>query len=337
MVNESYCEVTNGRDIPDIVKGGSNASPPEVRVPEGSAIRGSSAEPSYTIPLDSNSLVTPNTALNANPPFSAESPPELSSNADPPIPAPSSTLESESFQRFYADCSKFSAEKPPIADYSLERKRQFVATMLLEWERLRVNAEVFNPDQTVQAELTSVKDSLEMFERRLAGPQKILSSVLRLLYARLSDENIVEAECTIISKQAAQVVDISQSTVGGQSTNANLPNRPTISSSSECAQSEEPTKFSIVNPQISGTPPGPPSPIADVASPRTGWDVGANSGLTPHTIASTSADTLPDIVPPPLRETSQYDPVPQKAMSPPPACPCSNPGGHVQWPMQMET
>ncbi|KDQ59002.1 hypothetical protein JAAARDRAFT_649995 [Jaapia argillacea MUCL 33604] len=147
-------------------------------------------------------------------------------------------------------------------------------------------------------------------------------------------QDIVEAECTILPRQS--VIDISQSTVGGQSVNVNIPNGLTVSSSSECAQFEEPTESSSVNLQ-SATPPGLPSPVVNVASPRTGWDVGANSGPTPHTIASISTDTLPETLPPPLREASQHDPVLQGAERHIPPCPCSTPGGHVQWVMQMET
>ncbi|KDQ59001.1 hypothetical protein JAAARDRAFT_33729 [Jaapia argillacea MUCL 33604] len=186
MVRQSCCcEVGDGRDIPDVVDGGTNVSPPEVRVPEGSAIRGSSlatAEPSNAVPVDSNSLVTLNTALDANPPTPADSPPQLSSDVDP-IPAPSQTLES--FQRFCADCSRFSAEKPPLKNNSAKRNRQFAATMLLEWERLRVNAEVFDPHQTLQVEFTSIKDMLDILKQKMAKSSKAKPDDLDLPYARL--------------------------------------------------------------------------------------------------------------------------------------------------------
>ncbi|KDQ59324.1 hypothetical protein JAAARDRAFT_78084 [Jaapia argillacea MUCL 33604] len=205
MVRESCYEGTRGRDIPDIVDGGSNVPPPEVRVLDGSAIRSSSvatAEPSDTVPVDSNSLVTPNITLDANPPTSADSPPQMSSDADP-IPVPSPTLES--FQRFRADCFKFSTEKPPVENYSAEGKQQFVAMMLLEWERLRVNAEVFNPDQTVQVEFTSIKDKLDMFEQRLARSQKTKSSALHPLYDRLI---LLEQRTIWKAKPATQLLQV---------------------------------------------------------------------------------------------------------------------------------
>ncbi|KDQ58997.1 hypothetical protein JAAARDRAFT_649979, partial [Jaapia argillacea MUCL 33604] len=88
MVRQNCCEITDGRDMPDIVDGGSDIPPPELHALEGSAIRGSSVattEPNDTdtVPQDSNSLITLNTAFVANPPTSADSPPQMSFNAGP--------------------------------------------------------------------------------------------------------------------------------------------------------------------------------------------------------------------------------------------------------------